>query len=183
MYDGKIPPAAYYKARASRRHFCFPPAKLLGSVPRVSSNPIYSLFATPGNLAPFLLRMALTAIFVYHGGREAFGWFGGEGWHKTVELWTSASGMNLPYLVVVAAIVAQLGVCLSFFFGFFTRLGGLVVVVVTGTTLLSMNAGVGFEAIEFYMLVLVTGLSLTFIGGGSFSVDRAISNNLLPQVG
>ncbi|CAN5626324.1 DoxX family protein [soil metagenome] len=149
----------------------------------MSSNPIYSLFATPGNLAPFLLRMALTSIFVYHGGREAFGWFGGDGWHHTIELQTSPDGMNLPYLVAVAAIVAQLGACLSLFFGFLTRLGGLVVAAVATATLLSMTKGVGFDGIEFYMLVLVTGLALAFIGGGLFSVDRTISNNLLPQVG
>ncbi len=127
--------------------------------------------------------MALTSIFVYHGGREAFGWFGGGGWHHTIEAFTSVQGMNLPYLIAVAAIVAKVGVCLSLFFGFLTRLGGLLVAAITAVTLISMTSGVGFEAIEFYLLMLTTGLALTFIGGGYFSVDRAISNNLLPQVG
>ena len=149
----------------------------------MSSNPIYSFFATPGSLAPFLLRMALTAIFVYHGGREAFGLFGGGGWHHTIELFTSAQGMNLPYVIAAAAIGAKGAICLSLFFGFLTRLGGLLVVAITSVTLVSMTVGVSFEAIELYLLMLAMGLALTFIGGGVLSVVRAISNNLLLQVG
>lgn len=127
--------------------------------------------------------MALTAIFVYHGGREAFGWFGGEGWSHTIETWTASQG--LPYIVVAAAIVAQLVVAVSLFVGFLTRLAGLIVVVLAGVTLASLSVVTQTDVmiLEFYSLVLVVGFSLAFIGGGYFSVDRGISNNLLPNVG
>lgn len=144
---------------------------------------MYSLFATPRSFAPFLLRMTLTAIFVYHGGQEAFGWFGGDGWQRTVEVWTSADGPNLPYLLVVALIVAQLGVSLSLFLGFLTRIAGLVVAIVMVGALMMLESGPSFASLELPLLAMMTGLALAFIGGGRLSLDRAISNNLLPSVG
>jgi len=149
----------------------------------VSSNPVYSFFATPGSLAPFFLRMALAAVFFYHGMQKAFGWFGGDGWNGTIEAWTSAESLGMPYLIVAVMIVSELGIALSLFLGFLTRLGGLGVVVIMLGALFYIHGGSSFEAIEYPVLLLASGLALVFIGGGNFSIDRGISSNLLPVVG
>jgi putative oxidoreductase len=149
----------------------------------VSNNPIYSFFATPGSFAPFFLRLALAAVFFYHGVQKTFGWFGGAGWNNTMTLWTSSDGYNLPHFVVAFLLVAELAVCLGLLLGFLTRLAALAVVIIMGVVLIFVHGGTTFEAVEFPLVLLAAGLSLVITGGGHFSLDRAISVNLLPQVG
>jgi putative oxidoreductase len=166
-----------------RRHFCFSPRTRLASVRGVSNNPVYSFFATPGSFAPFFLRLALAAVSFYHGVQKTFGWFGGPGWNSTIALWTSAENYNLPYVLVALLLVTELAVCLALLFGFLTRLAAFAVVFIMGGILIFVHGGSTFEAVEFPILLIAAGLSLMITGGGHFSVDRAISVNLLPQVG
>ena len=98
-------------------------------------------------------------------------------------LWTSAENYNLPYVVVALFLVTELAVCLALLFGFLTRLAALAVVFIMGGILIFVHEGSTFEAVEFPILLIAAGLSLMITGGGHFSVDRAISVNLLPQVG
>ena len=98
-------------------------------------------------------------------------------------LWTSAEGYNLPYLVVAFLLVAEVAVSLGLLFGFLTRLAALAVVIIMAVVLIFVHGGTTFEAVEFPLVLLAAGLSLLITGGGYFSLDRAISVNLLPQVG
>jgi putative oxidoreductase len=166
-----------------RRHFCFSPPNRLASVRAVSSNPVYSFFATPGSTAPLILRLALAAVFFYHGVQKTLGWFGGLGWNGTIELWTSADNYNLPYVVVAFLLVAELAICIALLLGFLTRLAALAVVLIMGGILIFVEEATTFDAIEFPILLIAAALSLMITGGGYFSMDRAISVNLLPQVG
>jgi putative oxidoreductase len=169
--------------RRGGRQFYFSLRNHLVSVRRVPNNPIYNFFATPGSFAPFFLRLALAAVFFYHGVQKTFGWFGGQGWNSTMALWTSAEGYNLPYVIVAFLLVAELAVCLGLLFGFLTRLAALAVVFIMGAVLIFVHGGTTFEAVEFPLVLLAAGLSLVITGGGHFSLDRAISVNLLPNVG
>ena len=165
------------------RHFSFSGLTPLVSVRGVSNNPVYSFFATPGSFGPFFLRLALAVIFFYHGVQKTLGWFGGDGWTRTTELWTSSEGYNLPYIIVAFLLIAELAVCLGLLFGFLTRLAALAVVIIMGIVLIFVHGGTTFEAVEFPLMLLAAGLSLVVTGGGYFSLDRAISVNLLPNVG
>ncbi len=156
---------------------------MLASVRAVSNNPVYSLFATPGSFAPFFLRLSVAAIFFFHGAQKAFGWFGGGGWHATMESWSSAEGPGLPAAVTVALIVAQLVVPMGLVLGFLTRLAALAVVVIMAGELYYVSGGATFDAVQLPLMILAAGLALLFIGGGHLSVDRGISKNLLPYVG
>jgi putative oxidoreductase len=140
------------------------------------------LFATPGSFAPFLLRLALSAVFFYHGAQMAFGWFGGDGWQRTVELWSSVPGVSFSYVVISAVIVAELASAAGLFFGFLTRIAGLGVFLIMGGVVY-VRGGTTFDAVEYPLVLMAAGAALTFVGGGYFSVDRAISANLLPSVG
>lgn len=149
----------------------------------MSSNPIYSFFATPGNFGPFFLRMALAVVFFFHGTQKAFGWFGGPGWSETILLWTDDNGMNLPYVFAALAVIMEVLIALSLFLGLFTRLGGLGVCIIMGAAIFLMQNTAGFTDLEYPVIVFTAGLSLLFIGGGALSIDRAVSSNLLPVVG
>jgi len=150
----------------------------------VTKNPVYHFFHSPGNVGPLILRLAVAGIFFYHGTQKALGWFGGAGWQGTVEAWASPSGFGLPALLTSLAIVLELAVCLSLFFGFLTRFAGLgVVAVMSGALILLGRSAAGFSVLEFPLLLWVAGLALACLGGGALSMDRAISKNLLPIVG
>ncbi len=154
------------------------------SVRPVSSNPVYLFFATRANLGPLVLRLALATIFFYHGTRAVFGWFGGDGWQATIAAWTeSSSGFSLSYIMAAFVMVADVLISVALFFGFLTRLAALGVVLIMGGSLIFLYTYTTFESIELPVLVMTSGLSLFFLGGGSLSIDRAIGTNLLPYVG
>jgi putative oxidoreductase len=179
LSDVKVQP----EGRRRGPHFCFSPRMRLASVRAVSNNPVYSFFATRASLAPFFLRIALASIFFYQGAQKAFGWFGGPGWNNTIALWTSADNYGLPYLVAAIFLIGELAVCLALFLGFLTRLAALAVVAIMGGILIFVQDASTFESVEVPILLIATGISLMITGAGSFSMDRAISVNLLPQVG
>jgi len=163
-------------------HFCFPPKPLPASFPTVTNNPVYHFFHTPGNPGPLVLRMTLAGIFFYHGAQKTLGWFGGPGWTGTISAWSESLG--LPTAVAAAVIVAEILISASMFFGFLTRLSGLAVVVVKAGAIFALSRGAaGLMDFELPVLVLASGLTIFFMGGGALSIDRAISRNLLPMVG
>ncbi len=155
----------------------------LVSVRAVPNNPVYSFFATRGSLAPFFIRLSVAAVFFYHGVQKTFGWFGGPGWTKTLALWTSPESYNVPYVVGALVLITGLTVCIALLFGLFTRLAALTVVLIMGGVLIFTQEGASFDAVEFPIVLIAAGLSLMITGGGYLSLDRAISVNLLPQVG
>ena len=149
----------------------------------MSRNPLYSLLATPAYAAPLYLRMALAAVFFYHGTQKAFGWFGGDGWSRTLALWSELDGVHLPGPIIAAIIVGELLIAASLFLGFFTRLGGLGVFFIMAGALYYVHGGTTFAAVEYPLVLMACGIALVCIGGGKFSVDRGISSNLLPGLG
>jgi putative oxidoreductase len=149
----------------------------------VSNNPVYLLFVTPGSLAPLFLRLAMATIFFFHGAQKAFGWFGGEGWERSLEAWGAATGPGLPAAVTVTLIVAELLIPVSLLFGFLTRIAALAAVVIMAGELYYLSGSPTFDAIQLPMMILAAALALLFFGGGRLSVDRGISANLLPYVG
>jgi len=150
----------------------------------VTNNPVYHFFHTPGNAGPLVLRLATAGVFFFHGTQKALGWFGGIGWHRTIETWTSATGLGLPAVIAPLVMVVELVICTGLFLGFFTRLAGIgVVLVMSGALFAVGKSSPGFLDLEFPLMVWAAGLALFCLGGGAISVDRAISNNLLPVVG
>jgi len=149
----------------------------------VSSNPIYALFSTPKSFGPFVLRMVLAAIFVFHGGQKAFGLFGGPGWRQTISNMSSPEALGLPVGVAMFVILIEVGAAIGFFFGFLTRLWGLGIVGVMIGAIATVHWKDGFTGFEFPLAVLAMALALVFLGGGRFSMDRGISSQLLPVVG
>jgi putative oxidoreductase len=149
----------------------------------VSSNPVYAFFATPKSLGPFVLRMLLAAVFVYHGGQKAFGWFGGDGWSETLLKWSGENGMGFSVGITVAVMLLEVLVAISMFFGFLTRLAAVGVMAVMIGALHYVHAAQGIASCEFPFSILMVAVALFFLGGGRLSVDRAISGQLLPSLG
>ena len=128
--------------------------------------------------------MVTAGIFFFHGTQKALGWFGGVGWHGTIDAWTSAAGLGLPSLVAPVIMIFELIICAGLFLGLFTRLAGLgVVLVMSGALFAIGKTSPVFLDLELPLMVWSAGLALFCLGGGALSLDRAISKNLLPVVG
>jgi putative oxidoreductase len=158
-------------------------AGTVAKVPAVSSNPLYSLFATSRSSGPLILRFLLSIVFFVHGSQKAFGWFHGDGWHATVEAWGNPAGMGLPATVASLVIVIELLVAVSMFVGFLVRISAFGVIgVMTGAIYFVHSGGTLFE-LEYPLTLIAIALSLAVQGAGRLSMDRGISSVLLPAIG
>lgn len=120
------------------------------------------------NLAPLFLRLAIGAVFVWHG------------WPKLMDLDKTAGMMEkldlpYPYLQAIAASLAEVGCGALLILGLFTRLATIPLLVVMGVAIWKVHWGKypldqgGME----YPLVLAAGLfSLLTSGAGALSMDR-----------
>ena len=90
-------------------------------------NPVYRLFATINSFAPTILRLLLTVVFTIHAGQKTVGWLGGEGWKGTLAHWTAAppEGLDFPYWLALAGILAEAFGAVGLLLGFLTRLAAL----------------------------------------------------------
>jgi uncharacterized membrane protein YphA (DoxX/SURF4 family) len=56
--------------------------------------------------APIALRVPLGVTFFAHGAQKMFGWFGGYGWHGTMQYFTQS--LHIPAPLAAAAILVEL---------------------------------------------------------------------------
>ena len=138
-----------------------------------------NLFATTPSsrllsLGLLVLRLALGAVFLVHGGQKLFQ----LGFAGTTQM---LAQMNIPGASIVGpalAIIeplAGLGVTV----GLLTRLAGLAIAIDMLGAILTFHLPNGFlvpRGIEFVMMNCAAGLALALIGAGQFSVDHAIAD-------
>jgi len=131
-------------------------------------------------ISPLLLRLPLALIIMAHGGQKLFGWFGGYGLEATGQ-WMSSIGFTPGLLMAFLAGSAEFFGGIAILLGVFTRPAAAVV---SFTLLMAMtvhiNNGlfVGNNGYEFALSLLAISVYLLFIGAGSVSLDRKISDKL-----
>lgn len=149
----------------------------------MARNPVHAFFDTRPGLAPVLLRAGLASVFLFHGGQKAFGWFGGEGFARSMELMTDADTFAIPAMLAATAIMVEVAIVPLFILGLFTRMAALGGAAVAAGALLFIHRGGPYEDLELPLLVLASSLALLLQGAGSLSLDRPISRAFLPQIG
>jgi len=127
-------------------------------------------------LTPLLLRLALAAIFIFHGfhlvGAEGHEW--GAAWmNKQAE----AQGRPPPPVPLQLAVAwGQLigGVALAI--GFLTRLAALGIIAIMAGAIALVHWPNGFDVtkggFEYNMLIIAVCIVLVLQGGGNVAVDR-----------
>ena len=119
-----------------------------------------------------VLRLALGSVFLLHGGQKLFQFgFGGTA-NMLAQMIVPGASLIGPLLAVVEPL-AGLGIVL----GLLTRLAGLAVAVDMLCAILLFHRMYGFfvpRGIEFPMMLSAAGFVLVALGGGPFSIDRAI---------
>jgi putative oxidoreductase len=119
-----------------------------------------------------ILRIALGAVFIIHGGQKLFM----MGLGGTAGMFTQ---MGIPAPGVIGPIIALLeplaGGCVLL--GLITRLAGLAIACDMMGAILTFHIHHGFfvpTGIEFVMMNCASGFVLAMLGAGQFSIDHII---------
>ena len=139
--------------------------------------------------AMLLLRLALAAVFVFHGGQKMIGWFGGRGWDKSVAGFVA---MGLPEWLAMFTIITEFvgGCCIAF--GLLARFwaAGTAIVMASAIAMVHIHDGwdqasgkwldfqslwsgnteQGTRGIEFLVVVLLVSLAVFFGGPGRWAI-------------
>ena len=141
------------------------------------------LVATHSDYGMFIVRVALAAVIFPHGAQKLFGWFGGPGFAKSLEVFSAAWGIHpaLTTLVILGeslgAVALALGLVGRFqAFGIAAAMAGAIYYV-TGANGFFMNwfgnqAGEGYE---FHLLTIAMALAVMVRGSGALSLDRVLA--------
>jgi putative oxidoreductase len=140
------------------------------------------LFRTDGSSGTIFLRLALGSVMFSHGAQKVLGLFGGPGYEKTIEIFTTK--MHFPVYAVVLLMITEFAGSLCLIAGLFTRIFALAIGAAMAVCAYLNHLQNGFfmnwfgnqkgEGFEFHILVVGIALALVVKGGGAFSIDRKL---------
>ena len=129
-------------------------------------------------------RIVLAIIFFAHGSQKAFGWFGGPGFDNAIAIFQTTMGIPAPLTVFV--MFTELAGSIGLALGLLTRVAalglmGLMVVAPFANGLypqffMNWTGKFTHEGFEYHLLAIALLLGLLVRGGGSWSVDHAITS-------
>jgi putative oxidoreductase len=131
-----------------------------------------------------IVRLSLAFIFIYHGGRRLFGWFGGGGLDASAHYFAHSAHLHPGTFFAVLGGSIELFGGIALALGFFSRLAGLAIfgdmmmaiITVTHADGFNSTAGAGWE---LNMALGVLALVPAFFGSGRFSIDALLERRLL----
>jgi putative oxidoreductase len=130
---------------------------------------------------PLALRVPLGIIFIAHGARSLFGWWGGAGFPATIGAFESKLGIAPP-LAALALLVELIGGILVLV-GLLTRAAALGLAVSMVVAIVMVHLPNGFfmnwelvagrgHGIEMNLALLGMSIALVLSGPGKLSLDR-----------
>jgi putative oxidoreductase len=133
-----------------------------------------------------LLRLCLGVIFFAHGSQKVMGWWGGYGFSATLNAFT---GMGIPFVFAVIAIMAEFLGAVGLVFGFLTRIAAIGIACVMAVAIFLVHAPNGLfmnwtgaqpgEGFEYHLLAIAIALTLAVRGAGAWSLDHLIDRGLI----
>lgn len=124
-----------------------------------------------------LIRVIVGVIFMAHGSQKMFGWFGGYGLAKTVEMF---GGGAIGYLVPIGEFFGGVGLV----FGFLSRFSAASLIVIMGGAIAMVHGKNGFflgsgpdstlkdSGFEFCLALIGLLLPIFICGPGRFSIGQ-----------
>jgi putative oxidoreductase len=127
-------------------------------------------------IAPLLLRLALAAIFIFHG-LQLVGTEGNELGSAWMNKGASEQGVEPPAAPVQLAVAwGELIGGIALALGFLTRLAALGIIAIMAGAIAQVHLQHGFDlrqgGFEYNMLIIVACVVLVLTGGGNVAVDR-----------
>ena len=143
------------------------------------------LAATRQDVVPLVLRLALGIVMFPHGAQKVFGWFGGYGVSGTLGFF---GNLGIPAWLGLLAIAAEFLGSLGLVTGFLTRLAAFGVAAdMVGAVIKGGHLANGFfmnwfgnqkgEGFEYHLLAIGMAIALMIRGGGTASIDRALTRS------
>jgi putative oxidoreductase len=132
-----------------------------------------------------IVRTVLAWIFIYHGARRLFGWFGGPGIHQSANYFANTAHLHPGELFAVLGGLIEFGGGIAIALGFLSRLAGagifvdMMMAIVTVTWANGINATGGKSGYELNLALGVLALVIAVFGAGRFSVDALLERRLL----
>jgi putative oxidoreductase len=146
-------------------------------------NIIRRILFTKCSIGALIARLTLGLVMFPHGAQKALGWFGGYGYTGTMGFFTGM--MHIPPALAFLAIMAEFLGSLGLIVGLFSRIAAFGIAVNMVVAILTVHAANGFfmnwygkqsgEGFEYHLLAIGLALIVLIQGGGSLSLDRAIS--------
>jgi putative oxidoreductase len=144
-----------------------------------------ALVRTDDDLASFVLRVMLGAVFFPHGAQKVLGWFGGYGFSGTMGFLTGHQG--LPYALALMVIAGEFLGSIGLIVGCLTRVAAFGIACIMVGAIYTVHVHNGFfmnwegkqagEGFEYHLLVLAIAVSIMMRGAGKWSIDRALSKS------
>ena len=134
-------------------------------------------------LDPFvlpILRVGMGLILIPHGAQKLFGWFGGMGFERFVQLFSNLGYKPGALWVTLVALTEFVGGILLVL-GLFTRAAALALVIFM-IVAVHFTSGKGFfwtaGGLEYSLLILLVGLVFLIRGGGDYSLDKKLGREI-----
>lgn len=141
------------------------------------------LLKTDNNLSSLLLRLSLGIVVFPHGAQKVLGWYGGQGFYKTIEFFSNQ--LHFPVWLTLLLMITEFFGSIGLVFGFLTRICALAIGTSMAVCAYMNHLKNGFfmnwfgtqqgEGFEYHILVVGIALALFIKGGGFLSIDRAMS--------
>ncbi|MDF2695030.1 MAG: hypothetical protein K0S65_3413 [Labilithrix sp.] len=142
------------------------------------------IIATDKELSPAIARVALGLVMFPHGAQKTLGWFGGQGFSATYGGLTTF--LHVPGPFAVLAILAESLGALALIAGVGSRVAALGIAAVMFVAIGMVHLGNGFfmnwtgaqggEGFEYHLLALGLAAIVLVKGGGTGSIDRALTS-------
>lgn len=140
------------------------------------------LFKTTDSWTAFVLRLTLGLVIFPHGAQKTFGWFGGPGFTKEMNM--LQEHVHLPWIVAFLVILIEFIGSIGLIFGQATRIWSIAFIGLFIEIIFTAHIQHGFfmnwfgnqqgEGCEYHILVIGIAISLLFQGGGKYSLDTKI---------
>ena len=140
------------------------------------------IFKTDSSWTPLILRVFLGLVVFPHGAQKLLGWFGGYGFSGTMGFFTDNVG--LPWIIGFLVIMLESLGAIALILGVGTRLVAISYVFLAIGIIFTSHIQYGFfmnwfgnqagEGYEFFILWIGIALTLTYSGGGRYSVDHRL---------
>jgi putative oxidoreductase len=140
------------------------------------------LIRTDDTVLALVLRLALGIVMFPHGAQKLLGWFGGRGFQGNIELFHQLGfSTTLAVLVTIGEFFGGLGLMV----GLLSRVAAAGIGVIMVGAVLTVNGQYGFfmnwagnqtrEGFEFHILAVGLAIGVLILGGGKWSMDRALA--------
>ena len=122
------------------------------------------------------MRTALAWIFIYHGGRRLFGWFGGIGLDRSATYFADVAHLHPGMFFVVVSGVIEFGGGIAIAFGFASRLAGAAIFGDMVMAMITVTWGNGINYAE-----PGGGYEINLAFGDARARDRHLRRRTLPH--